>query len=108
MAGRVDRVQCSKETQMANSAQSFNENIDRNLDDTKLRDGANDLNLKGRQFLEDAQDRASEFYNLSNNWVQENRLITMVGVAALTGLLGFFIGRRSGSESNDKMEQIEI
>jgi ElaB/YqjD/DUF883 family membrane-anchored ribosome-binding protein len=97
---------------MANSAQ-LKDTLNRN--EGKLRDVANDvkgnsseilddLNSKGRQFLEDAQSRASEFYDMSNNWIQENRLITMVGVAALAGVLGFFIGRRGGSETIDRIE----
>jgi ElaB/YqjD/DUF883 family membrane-anchored ribosome-binding protein len=98
---------------MANSAQPLKDTLNRN--EGKLRDVADDakgnaseimdnLNSKSRQFLEDAQGRASEFYDLSNNWIQENRLITMVGVAALAGVLGFFIGRRGGSENIDRIE----
>jgi ElaB/YqjD/DUF883 family membrane-anchored ribosome-binding protein len=98
---------------MANAAQPLKENIRRNLNE--VNDAAGDLkgnasemfdtlNSKGRQFLQDAQGRASEFYDMSSSWVEENRLVTMVGVAGLAGLLGFFIGRRGGSEKIDRIE----
>jgi hypothetical protein len=98
---------------MANSAQPLKDTANRN--ENKLRDVADDvkgntselignLNSKSRQFLEDAQGKASEFYDLSSSWVEENRLITMVGVAALAGILGFFIGRRGGSENIERIE----
>jgi ElaB/YqjD/DUF883 family membrane-anchored ribosome-binding protein len=93
---------------MANSAQPIKENFQRNLNDSKIHDVANDtqenasgllenINSRGRRLLEDAQGRASEFYDLSSGWVQENRAVTMIGVAAVAGLLGFFIGRRGGN-----------
>src|SRR4051812_48821850 len=99
---------------MANSAQPIKDNSRRNLNEGNLRDAAEDIkgnatemldnfSSKGRRFLEDAQGRAGELYDLSNNWVQENRLVTLVGVAALAGVLGFFIGRR-GSEDIDQIE----
>jgi ElaB/YqjD/DUF883 family membrane-anchored ribosome-binding protein len=105
----------SKEIQMANSAQPIKESIHRaqNLAESKIHDAAADfkdsssgmidnLNTKSRQFLQDAQGRASEIYDVSSNWVQENRVVTMIGVAAVAGLLGFFIGRRG--ENIDRIE----
>ena len=90
---------------MANTAQ-LKDTLRRN--ESNLRDAADDvkgnasevfddLNSKGRRLLENAQGRASEFYDMSSSWIQENRLITMVGVAALAGVLGFFIGRRAAA-----------
>jgi hypothetical protein len=103
---------------MANSALNKDSTL-RNLNEVKTPRSADDpegnpsetlkhlggnMNSKSRQFLRDAQGRASEFYDLSNNWIQENRLITMIGVAALAGVLGFFIGRRS----NENVDRIEV
>jgi hypothetical protein len=99
---------------MANSAQPIKDSFQRNLNDSKIHDVADDaqnnassllnnLNSKGRQLLDDAQGRASEFYDLSSGWVQENRVVTMIGVAVLSGLLGFFIGRRGGSSDQTEV-----
>jgi ElaB/YqjD/DUF883 family membrane-anchored ribosome-binding protein len=89
----------SSQKENLNQAQDKAQRTFENVKD-RVRDVSGDLNEKmdefsseGRRFLGDAQERVSEFYDISSDWVQQNRMITTIGLAAVAGLVGYFIGR---------------
>jgi len=68
----------------------------------RVRDATEDLEDMGtepRRILNDAQQRIGDFYEVSSDWVQQNRLASTLALAAVAGAVGFFIGR--GSNNRD-------
>jgi hypothetical protein len=68
----------------------------------RVRDATEDLEDMGtepRRILNDAQQRIGDFYEVSSDWVQQNRLASTLALAAVAGVVGFFIGR--GSNNRD-------
>lgn len=58
-----------------------------------------DVGVNPRRILNDAQQRIGDFYEISSDWVQQNRLASTLALAAVAGVVGFFIGRGSNRES---------
>jgi hypothetical protein len=68
----------------------------------RVRDATEDLDDMGtepRRILNDAQQRIGDFYEVSSDWVQQNRLASTLALAAVAGVVGFFIGR--GNSNRD-------
>jgi hypothetical protein len=93
---------------MANPSNQLNQkdisrNINPVIDKDHVRDAANklggelegkvdDFSSQSRQILSDVRERAADLYEISSDWVQENRLITTLSLAAVAGVIGFFLG----------------
>jgi hypothetical protein len=65
----------------------------------RVRDATEDMEDMGtnpRRILNDAQERVGDFYEISSDWVQQNRMASTLALAAVAGVVGFFIGRSNG------------
>lgn len=53
------------------------------------------------EMLERAEEGAQQYYEQALDWANENRrILFLTGGVLVIGLLGYFIGRRSGSSSD--------
>lgn len=57
-----------------------------------------DVSSDAQRMYDDAQERISEFYETSSDFVRENPTASLIGAGIFVGLVGFFLGRFSRSE----------
>jgi hypothetical protein len=65
---------------------------------SNVSDRIEDLSSQSRRIFGDASERVSDLYDMSSDWVQQNRVVTTIALAAVAGVVGFFIGRGSRSD----------